>query len=161
MKQATHAWIAIRAVALLEGDEQSKGLVSILLRGAQLFDTHDAAPRVLPGRMTASTCQMFSPGLVKPSVKAAAIGAWLPDLQDSKLGSGDTDNHVFKMAPYGNNPDGSVVTSSGPQSDILQQAIALRPPRRRPECGGGVEVRVGEVCSEVKVPVPGWALGPS
>jgi hypothetical protein len=33
-------------------------------------------------------------------VKSAAIGAWLPDLRDSKKGGGDIDNHVFKMLPY-------------------------------------------------------------
>jgi hypothetical protein len=26
--------------------------------------------------------------LLKPHIKSAAIGAWIPDLQDSKLGSG-------------------------------------------------------------------------
>ena len=63
MKQATHAWIAIRAVGLLENDPATKGLASLL----------------------------------KPHVQSAAIGAWMPDLADSKLGSGDIDNHVFKM----------------------------------------------------------------
>lgn len=43
------------------------------------------------------------PGLVrllKNSVKGAAIGSWIPDLQDTKKGSGDIDNHVLKMKPY-------------------------------------------------------------
>lgn len=43
------------------------------------------------------------PGLIKilkNNVKGAAIGSWIPDLQDSKKGSGDIDNHVLKMEPY-------------------------------------------------------------
>jgi hypothetical protein len=65
MKQATHAWIAVRAMGLLEDDPETAGLFSIL----------------------------------RPHIKNAALGAWMPDLADSKLGSGDLDNHVFKMAP--------------------------------------------------------------
>lgn len=38
--------------------------------------------------------------LLKPHAKSAAIGSWLPDLQDSKLGSGDVDSHILKMKPY-------------------------------------------------------------
>ena len=38
--------------------------------------------------------------LLKPYVKTAAIGSWMPDLQDSKKGSGDIDNHILKMKPY-------------------------------------------------------------
>jgi len=38
--------------------------------------------------------------LLKPYVKTAAIGSWIPDLADSKKGSGDIDNHVLKMKPY-------------------------------------------------------------
>ena len=44
-----------------------------------------------------------TPGLVKilkPYVKSAAIGSWIPDMADSKPGSGDIDNHVFKLKPY-------------------------------------------------------------
>lgn len=44
-----------------------------------------------------------TPGLVrllKPHVKSAAIGSWIPDMADSKPGSGDIDNHVFKLKPY-------------------------------------------------------------
>ena len=42
--------------------------------------------------------------ILKPNVKGAAIGSWIPDLQDSKKGSGDIDNHVMKMKPFdGNN----------------------------------------------------------
>ena len=40
--------------------------------------------------------------MLKPHVKSAAIGSWIPDLQDSKKGSGDIDNHVMKMKPYDN-----------------------------------------------------------
>jgi len=49
------------------------------------------------------------PGLIKilkRNVKGAAIGSWIPDLQDSKKGSGDIDNHVLKMKPY-NGPNKS------------------------------------------------------
>jgi hypothetical protein len=35
--------------------------------------------------------------LLSENIKDAFIAAWLPDLNDSKLGSGDTDNHVFKI----------------------------------------------------------------
>jgi hypothetical protein len=44
-----------------------------------------------------------TPGLVKilkPHVKSAAIGSWIPDMADSKRGTGDIDNHVFKLKPY-------------------------------------------------------------
>lgn len=40
-------------------------------------------------------------GILKPDIRSTAIGAWIPDLQESKKGSGDIDNHVFKMKPYG------------------------------------------------------------
>ncbi|MCI5222351.1 MAG: hypothetical protein D3924_06695 [Candidatus Electrothrix sp. AR4] len=33
-------------------------------------------------------------------MKGAVIGSWIPDLHDSKKGSGDIDNHVFKIKPY-------------------------------------------------------------
>ena len=66
MKQATHAWIAIRAVGLLQEELTTKGLAALLT----------------------------------PHIPHAALGAWMPDLADSKLGSGDLDNHVFKMGPY-------------------------------------------------------------
>jgi len=66
MDQRTHAWVAIRAVGLLEDLGAAPGLVSIL----------------------------------KPHVKEAAIGSWIPDLQESRDGSGDIDNHVMKMKPY-------------------------------------------------------------
>ncbi len=38
--------------------------------------------------------------ILKDNVKEAAIGSWIPDLQDSKKGSGDIDNHILKMKPY-------------------------------------------------------------
>ncbi len=42
--------------------------------------------------------------ILKDNVKGAAIGCWIPDLQDTKKGSGDIDNHILKMKPYqGNN----------------------------------------------------------
>ncbi|MBI5529304.1 MAG: hypothetical protein HY897_23515 [Deltaproteobacteria bacterium] len=70
MKQATHAWIAVRAMGLIEEDAETAGLFSILRR----------------------------------HTRNAALGAWMPDLADSKLGSGDLDNHVFKMAPFAEQP---------------------------------------------------------
>jgi hypothetical protein len=66
MNQRTHAWLAIRAVALLDDTGTAGGLVSLL----------------------------------KPHVQKASIGAWIPDMQDAKKGSGDIDNHVLKMKPY-------------------------------------------------------------
>jgi hypothetical protein len=66
MNQRTHAWIAVRAVALLEDEGSCPELVNLL----------------------------------KPLVKSAAVGAWIPDKSDAKIGGADTDNHVLKMAPY-------------------------------------------------------------
>lgn len=66
MNQRTHAWMAVRALALLDELNETPALVSML----------------------------------KPHAKAAASGAWIPDLQDAKLGSGDIDNHVLKMRPF-------------------------------------------------------------
>ena len=66
MKQRTHTWLAIRAVALLEDTKTAPGLVKIL----------------------------------KPHVKSTAIGAWIPDLRDSRKGVGDIDNHIMKMKRY-------------------------------------------------------------
>ena len=37
-------------------------------------------------------------GLMKPHVHKAAMGAWMPDKQDAKLGGSWNGNHVFKMA---------------------------------------------------------------
>lgn len=66
MKQRTHTWLAIRAIALLEDAGTAPGLVKLL----------------------------------KPHVNSVAIGSWIPDLADSKKGTGDIDNHVLKMKPY-------------------------------------------------------------
>ena len=66
MNQQTHAWLAVRALALLDELKAAPGLVSLL----------------------------------KPCLKEAAVGAWIPDLQDAKLGSGDIDNHILKMRPF-------------------------------------------------------------
>ncbi|MEJ1367213.1 MAG: hypothetical protein RPU34_02200 [Candidatus Sedimenticola sp. (ex Thyasira tokunagai)] len=66
MKQRTHTWLAIRAIALLDDTGAAPDLVKLL----------------------------------KPHVKGAAIGSWIPDLADSKKGTGDIDNHVFKIKPY-------------------------------------------------------------
>ncbi len=38
--------------------------------------------------------------LLKPYIKDAAIGSWLPDNRDAKLGGAKTDNHIFKLEPY-------------------------------------------------------------
>ena len=66
MNQRTHAWIAVRTIALLEDSGQNKDLVKLL----------------------------------KPHAGKAAIGAWIPDLQDAKRGGGKTENHIFKIGPY-------------------------------------------------------------
>ncbi|MFC1748822.1 hypothetical protein ACFL2V_08440 [Pseudomonadota bacterium] len=71
MKQRTHTWLAIRAIALLEDSGDTPDLVKLL----------------------------------KPYSKSAAIGSWIPDLVDSRLGFGDIDNHIFKLKPY-NGPGG-------------------------------------------------------
>ena len=54
-----------------------------------------------------------TPGLVKilkPHVKSAAIGSWIPDMADSKRGTGDIDNHVFKLKPYAGSGEKRFVT---------------------------------------------------
>jgi hypothetical protein len=66
MDQRTHAWIAIRAIRLLESEGQVPNLIRLL----------------------------------KPYAKEAAIGAWIPDKRDAKLGGSKTQNHIFKMGPY-------------------------------------------------------------
>lgn len=38
--------------------------------------------------------------ILRPNVRSTAIGAWIPDLQDARLGFGDVDNHIFKLKPY-------------------------------------------------------------
>ena len=66
MDQRTHAWIAIRAVALLDDEGACPNLVKLL----------------------------------KPYLHAAAVGSWIPDKRDAKIGGSDTDNHILKMEPY-------------------------------------------------------------
>lgn len=66
MKQRTHAWLAVGAIALLEESGEADNLVK----------------------------------LIAPHAKTAAIGAWLPDLNDAKAGFGSLDNHVLKMEVY-------------------------------------------------------------
>ena len=66
MNQRTHAWIAIRAIKLLEDEGQTERLVDLL----------------------------------KPFTQEAAIGAWIPDKRDAKLGGAQTQNHIFKISPY-------------------------------------------------------------
>jgi len=39
-------------------------------------------------------------GLLKEKLQTCLIGSWIPDLPYSKLGSGFTDNHIFKIFPY-------------------------------------------------------------
>ena len=80
MKQEAHAWIAIRAVDLLDSDPQTKELAKLL----------------------------------KPHVHKAAIGAWLPDLNDAKLGGSQVANHCFKLEPYTSTyiPDRFVVSKA-------------------------------------------------
>ena len=38
--------------------------------------------------------------ILKPQAEASAIGSWIPDLQDTKIASGDIDNHIFKLEPW-------------------------------------------------------------
>jgi hypothetical protein len=66
MNQRTHAWIAVRTIALLEDSGQNKDLVTLL----------------------------------KPHAGKAAIGAWIPDLQDAKRAGSAIEYHVFKIEPY-------------------------------------------------------------
>lgn len=60
--------------------------------------------------------------ILKRNVKGAAIGSWIPDLQDSKKGSGDIDNHVLKMKPYnGSNKSRFVKTRIDLFNDLGQE----------------------------------------
>ncbi|MCF8041519.1 MAG: hypothetical protein K9K65_09100 [Desulfarculaceae bacterium] len=77
MNQRTHAWIAIRAIKLLESENKVPQLIKLL----------------------------------KPHAKEAAIGAWIPDKRDAKLGGSKTQNHVFKMGPYNGNLKSRFVVS--------------------------------------------------
>jgi hypothetical protein len=42
--------------------------------------------------------------MLKPNVQKASVGAWIPDMQDTKKGSGDIDNHVFEYRPRAIDP---------------------------------------------------------
>ena len=69
MNRRTHAWIAVRAAALLEEKGSAASLVDEVL---------------------------------KPHVRRAAIGSWIPDMTDAKRsGSMLPENHVLKMKPFG------------------------------------------------------------
>jgi hypothetical protein len=74
--QRTHAWIAVRAVALLSDSDPASGLATLLTR----------------------------------ALHGAIIGAWIPDLTDAKRGGGQTQHHVFKLAPQPSG-DGRFVAS--------------------------------------------------
>lgn len=37
--------------------------------------------------------------LLKTKINKTSLGAWMPDLTDAKIGSGDIDNHILKMLP--------------------------------------------------------------
>lgn len=63
MEQRAHAWISVRAVALLEDEDKKSPLVKML----------------------------------KPHIRGAAIGAWIPDKSDAKRMGNRTDNHIFKI----------------------------------------------------------------
>lgn len=63
MEQRGHAWIAARAIALLEDEDKESPLVK----------------------------------LIKPYVREAVIGAWIPDKTDAKRTGNRTDNHIFKI----------------------------------------------------------------
>lgn len=66
MNQRTHAWIAIRALRLIEDE--------------------GGAPQMI--------------NLLKPFVQQASIGAWIPDMRETKSGGATTQNHIFKMGPF-------------------------------------------------------------
>lgn len=38
--------------------------------------------------------------LLEPYLQKAAIGAWIPDKRDAKVGGSRTENHIFKIKPY-------------------------------------------------------------
>jgi hypothetical protein len=63
MEQRGHAWIAARAIALLEDEDKESALVK----------------------------------LIRPYVREAVIGAWIPDKADAKRTGNRTDNHIFKI----------------------------------------------------------------
>jgi hypothetical protein len=71
MDQQTHAWIALRAIGLLDDEKDSRG--------------------VQKNRALVS--------LLKPFVKKAAVYSWLPDEIDASRGGSKKENHVLKMEP--------------------------------------------------------------
>ncbi len=77
MDERTHAWIAVRAVALLEDKGEAPNLVALL----------------------------------KPHVREASVGAWIPDKTDAKRGGARTENHILKIAPCGTDPGKRFVTN--------------------------------------------------
>jgi hypothetical protein len=85
MNQRTHAWIAIRAIKLLEDENETKRLV----------------------------------GLLKPFTQEAAIGAWIPDKRDAKLGGANTQNHIFKIGVYNNGHNSRFIVSRDELTDSL------------------------------------------
>ena len=84
MKEQSHAWIAVRAIALLEDekDDEEKTKERDLVR------------------------------LLKPHAREASVGAWIPDHMDAKRGgSGSaTFYHIFKMMPYSAPDEGRFIT---------------------------------------------------
>ena len=84
MKKKGHAFIATRAVALLDRDPETRPLAELLI----------------------------------PTLPLVAMGAWLPDEKFFKAGSGDTQNHVPKMAEYQGEDAKRFVVS---QRDTLKQ----------------------------------------
>jgi hypothetical protein len=76
MEQRAHAWITVRAVALLEDEDEKSPLVEML----------------------------------KPHIKEAAIGSWIPDKSDAKRMGNRTDNHIFKITEI-DDDSGRFVTS--------------------------------------------------
>lgn len=76
MEQRAHAWITVRAVALLEDEDKKSPLVKML----------------------------------KPHIREAAIGAWIPDKSDAKRMGNRIDNHIFKITEI-DDDSGRFVTS--------------------------------------------------
>ncbi|MEW8143420.1 MAG: hypothetical protein AB2776_18680 [Candidatus Thiodiazotropha endolucinida] len=121
MKQRTHTWLAIRAIALLD----DAGVAPNLLR------------------------------LLKPHVKSAAIGSWIPDLADAKKGSGDIDNHVFKMKPYDGLDRARFVKNK--QKTLRALGSTRLMPKFINDWGGGLDTNWWEAAYKAK-PAPGEHL---
>lgn len=64
--------------------------------------------------------------ILKNNVKGAAIGSWIPDLQDSKKGSGDIDYHVLKMKPYNGSNKSRFIKKRDVLFDDLGQGRKVR-----------------------------------